>query len=410
MARITSSVLVLFCVKLASLMDPACVIDLECEECVPDNMPLVTSHRAANGSVRVEDGDEVTLACGGGKFLAYPLRESLGAVCRGGRFLAHPDGALRHLLELGCQESVFEDVLHEVEHCAPPLQGRAVRTRAPGSGAPRHLATLCFDADRAVAAFARAGNAPAGLALPPHSEARAPLSLLGNLQQLFDARLRADARRLFSDDARLERRLRGLLRPERVALAAQALTAAPLLAPRYFDGQSARAAGFEAGAVLAWRGVAAGNLRHLQRDVARLLRAAPPRALDVYAGTHGVLSLRAGAARRPLFLKPGRFPVPQYVWTVVHDAAARRALALVLLNDPFVAVSEIRERVFCESACGRAAWLRDLRENRNYEVPAQGLVFCCPVHDFAAVVAEMPRRALADVPAGDAGMLVDSYA
>lgn len=297
-----------------------------------------------------------------------------------------------------------------MEHCAAPLQGRAIRAREAGVGAPRHLAALCFDADRAVATFARAGNAPRGLLLPPHEETHAPLSLLGNFQQMFDARTRADARRLFSDETRLNRRLRELLRHERFSLADQTLTAARLMPARYFDEQSARAAAFESNGVLSWRGVAAGNLRHLQRDVARLMRAARPAALDVYAGTHGVLSLRAGRARRPLFLKPGRFPVPQYLWTVVHDPATQRALALVLLNDPFVAVSEIRERVFCESACGRAAWLRDLRENRNYEVPVQGLVFCCSVHNFTDVVAELPRRIFAHVPLTDAGMLVDSYA
>lgn len=91
-----------------------CVMELECAECVPDNMPLVTSHRAVNGSVRALHGDEVTLACAGGKFLLYPMRDAVSATCRAGRFLVHHDGALRHLLELGCQENIFEDVLHDV--------------------------------------------------------------------------------------------------------------------------------------------------------------------------------------------------------------------------------------------------------------------------------------------------------
>lgn len=297
----------------------------------------------------------------------------------------------------------------QVEECGAPLQGRAYRTREAGAGGTRHLATLCYDADRAVAVSARASNAPAGLLLPPHAEARAPLSLLGNFNHMFDASTRAAARRLFSDDARLQRRLRELLKHDRFSLADRALTAAPLLAGRYFEDQSARVAAFESNTVLAWRGVAEGNLRHVQRDVARLLRAARARhALDVYAGAHGALELRGTG--RELFLLPGRFPVPRYLWTVVHDAVDRRALALVVLNDPFVAVSEIRERVFCESACGRAAWLRDLHRNRNYEVPSYGLVFCCPVHEFAAVVPGVPRRVLADVPASDAGMLLDSRA
>lgn len=91
-----------------------CTIELECAECVPDNMPVVTSHRAANGTVRVPAGGELTLACAGGKFLLYPLADALAAVCEGGRYRVRADRALRHLLDLGCQENVFEDVLHQV--------------------------------------------------------------------------------------------------------------------------------------------------------------------------------------------------------------------------------------------------------------------------------------------------------
>lgn len=77
-------------------------------------MPVVTSHRAANGSVRVPAGDELTLACAGGKFLLYPLADALVAVCEGGRYRLRKDHTLRHMLDLGCQENVFEDVMHQV--------------------------------------------------------------------------------------------------------------------------------------------------------------------------------------------------------------------------------------------------------------------------------------------------------
>lgn len=91
------------------------MIELACPECIPDNMPLVTSHRAAGGAVTAASGDEVLLSCGGGgKFAAYPLLGALAAVCEAGRYRVRHDNALRHLLELGCQENVFEDVLHEV--------------------------------------------------------------------------------------------------------------------------------------------------------------------------------------------------------------------------------------------------------------------------------------------------------
>lgn len=39
-----------------------CVIELECRECVPDNLPIVTSHRAKNGTITASSGDEVTIS------------------------------------------------------------------------------------------------------------------------------------------------------------------------------------------------------------------------------------------------------------------------------------------------------------------------------------------------------------
>ncbi|KAM3957716.1 uncharacterized protein ACR2FA_008228 [Aphomia sociella] len=390
------------CFRHAAFTDSPCVIELECPECIPDNMPLVTSHRSANGTIVANAGDEVLLVCSGGKFLAYPLRDTIAVVCERGRYRVRQDGSLKHLIELGCQENVFEDVLHEVEECGPPLQGRAYQTWA--AGGPRHLATLCFDADAALLRRARTRGG-GELRLRAHSHRAAPLSLLGNFNHMFDATNRRDAERLYSDDAAMTRRLRELLKHDRFAFADQTLTAARVLSPHYFDDQNMRVTEFASNKVAVWRSVAAGNLRHLQHDVALALRASRPHALTVVAGTHGVATTRAGG-RRELFLRAGgRFPLPRYVWTVVHDARRRRALALVLLNDPFVAVSEIEESVFCESACGGVSWLRDLKRNRNYESPVYGLVFCCSLQNFTSVVSNMPSDIIKDLP--DIGMLTD---
>ncbi|WP_348240901.1 hypothetical protein, partial [Salmonella enterica] len=68
----------------------------------------------------------------------------------------------------------------------------------------------------------------------------------------------------------------------------------------------------------------------------------------------------------------GRFPVPRYVWTVVHARGSRLAVALVLLNDPFVSVSEIRAALFCASSCSEVGWLRGLRAHRRYESDVYG--------------------------------------
>ncbi|RVE51373.1 hypothetical protein evm_003928 [Chilo suppressalis] len=394
-----------FSVKIAASEDPPCIIDLECPECIPDNMPLVTSHRAVNGSVRAQSRDEVLLSCGGGKFLAFPLRTTLTAVCEAGRYRLHHDHSLRHLLELGCQESVLEDVLHQVEHCPPPLQGRAYQLQV-SAGRTRHLALVCFDADRGRAERARAGR----LTLAPHIDRAAPLTLLGNFNHMFDARTRRDAERLYRDRASLNRRLQEILKHDRVSLAGQTLTSASLLAPHYFKDQEMRAADFVSNEVAVWRSVADGNLKHLRADVARLLSL--NRELEVHAGTHGVASLRGADNKRvELYLSAARrFPVPLYVWTAVVDPVSHAGLALVLLNDPFVAVSEIREAVFCDSMCGRAAWLRELHRNRHYEVPLYGLVFCCELHNFTRTVPELPAALVQSVRRNEEGMLFGDFA
>lgn len=393
--------------------DPPCLMDLECAECVPDNMPLVTSHQAINGSILVTAGDEVTLACGGGKFLAYPLLDTLTAVCEAGRYRVRlrQDNTLRHLLELGCQESIFEDVLHTVESCAPPHQGRAYKMHDVSSHhAARHLATVCFDEDRAVALSLHMSNAPRNiLSLPAHSDHSAPLSILGNFNHMFDAKTRHDAEKLYSDDTRMNRRLHELFKHERYSFAEQTLTSAKLLSSHYFDDQNMRAADFVSNRVAVWKSVAEGNLFHMHHDLAKFLKLTRPHVeIDVYSGTHGVLSLRSGHSRTEVYLKAGRrFPVPKYIWSVVHAKTLNKALAIVVMNDPFVAVSEIREAVFCDSACSKVPWLHELRRQRNYEVPVYGLVFCCSLQNFTDIVTEMPRNL--NVPAGNEGMLTELF-
>ncbi|XP_022829851.1 uncharacterized protein LOC111358789 [Spodoptera litura] len=392
-----------------------CVIELECAECLPDNMPLVTSHRAANGTLRLADGDALQLSCGAGRFLAAPTHAALAAHCRAGRYVAL--GRLLHLRELGCQQSIFEDVLHQVDDCGN-LQGRAYLMHET-EGRARHLATACFDADRGVAVRLQiAAAGPAGSVAstePAHSHASAPRSLLGNFNQMFDAATRQAAERLYSDDVRLNRRLHELLRHDHYSFADQTLTSGKLLSSRYFDDQFMRVTDFVSNKVAVWSSVAEGNLHHLHQDVASFVESRRGQEeVEVLAGTHGVLSLRtdgagpAGArtdgagpagARTELYLLAGeRFPVPRYVWTVVHARRSRRAVALVVLNDPFVAVSEIRAAVFCASACSEVGWLRALRAQRRYESALYGLAFCCSLRDLAAHVAGLPAGLARDMP------------
>lgn len=261
-------------------------------------------------------------------------------------------------------------------------------------GGVRHLATVCFDEDRAVAVRAHVSNAPHNqLAMPPHSDLKAPLSILGNFNHMFDAKTRHDAEKLYSDDVRLNRRLHELIKHDHYCFAEQTLTSAKLLSGRYFDDQNMRVTEFVSNRVASWMCIVKGNLHHLHRDVAKFMkRNRGVMDLDVYSGTHGVLSLNTGSPRSEVYLKAGnRFPVPKYIWTVVHAKNENKGLAVILLNDPYVTVSEIREAVFCESACGSVSWLIHLKRNRNYERPLSGLVFCCSLPAFAERVTEMPN-------------------
>ncbi|XP_026734082.1 uncharacterized protein LOC113498309 [Trichoplusia ni] len=405
--RLLNLVLFVISFHVAHFTEPWCEIELSCAACVPEAMPRVSGAAAAGGALRAAPGAELGLACGGGAFLAYPARAALRVRCEAGRYRVLHDQQLRHLLDLGCQESVFEDVLHQVENCGSPLQGRAYQVRESNSRA-LHLATVCFDEDRAIAVWLHMSNAEHNqLELAPHDEHSAPLSLLGNFNHMFDAKTRRDSERLFSDDAHMNKRLHEMFKHDHYSFAGQSLTSAKLLSSHYFDEQNMQVTDFASNKVIAWKSVVEGNLRHVQRDVSALLARAARGSLRVWAGARGQAALRAGGARVPLALRgAGRAPAPRYVWTVLHAPQRRRALALVVLNDPFVAVSEIRDAVFCESACGSVSWLRELRRDRHYESPVYGLTFCCSLANFTDVVTELPRDAI-DVPAGREGMLTD---
>lgn len=293
--------------------------------------------------------------------------------------------------------------------CNPPLQGRAYMMQVPGRGS-RHLATLCFEPDRAAPLRALLTGAPHNaLRLPPHDDHRAPLSLLGNFNHMFDAKTRSDAEKLYSDEARMNRRLHEIFKHRRFSFADQYLTPAKLLSDLYFDEQNRRVTDFVSNKVPAWRSVAFGNLLHLQHDLAALLHRGRSSKihLDLYTGTHEVLKLRSGGNQKEFYLKPGRFPVPKYMWAVIHDKKNNKALALAVLNDPFVTVNEIKDAVFCESSCKDVGWVRNLARDYNYMRPLYGLVFCCNVHNFTNVVSEMPKELIKDVPSGNAGMLLN---
>lgn len=333
-------------------------------------------------------GEEARLSCGEGGFMVQPGRRDYRVTCRAGRYV--PDGETdgRHLVELGCAAAAVRDVRVDAALCPGPGSGREYR-----AGDTR-LLQLCYDEERALplrASMATVGDPPE----PRRHSRRA--GMLASLDGVLAARALSETERLLSDERRLTARLRALHGPQPAGLT---LTSAALLPPEYFsDVQVGRAASLLSSRAAVWSAVSGpgGNLRALRRDVSALLRSARAAGvrLRVYSGTHGEQGGR---------LAGDRLPVPRYIWTVV--AGEGRGVALVLLNRPQVAVSEVREAVFCESVCGRLSWLRSLTRDRRYETPLLGLVFCCEVHEFSSQVSEMPLEEVRDVARGAGGLLL----
>ncbi|KAL4713116.1 hypothetical protein ACJJTC_004502 [Scirpophaga incertulas] len=141
--------------------------------------------------------------------------------------------------------------------------------------------------------------------------------------------------------------------------------------------------------VAAWLSVAEGNWRAVQRSVAKFVRTARASrgALAVIAGTHGESGLRLSE----------RVSIPKYLWTVV--VSGRRAVALIVLNDPFVSLHDASV-THCRSVCERLSWLREAADT-----PVYGLLSCCYAADLN--ITELPSTFIEGVSPGDSGLLAD---
>jgi hypothetical protein len=127
------------------------------------------------------------------------------------------------------------------------------------------------------------------------------------------------------------------------------------------------------------------NLQNLQRDISELQL----QHVDLYTGTHGVLSLKNNEGEQTeIFLKENKFPVPKYFWYVVKSE--NKAVAFVIFNRSSISDKDRQKDSFCTSKCEELSWLHHLLENKNYRKVESGLVLCCEFHEFKRTVTEMP--------------------
>lgn len=128
------------------------------------------------------------------------------------------------------------------------------------------------------------------------------------------------------------------------------------------------------------------NFEKLQQDISSLRL----KNIDVYTGTHGVLSLKNNEGEQvEMFLKENKFPVPKFIWFVVRTE--NKAVAFAILNRATVSEKDRQKDSFCTSKCEEITWITNLLENKNYRKVESGYVLCCELNEFRRTVSEMPN-------------------
>ncbi|XP_063223020.1 uncharacterized protein LOC134531258 [Bacillus rossius redtenbacheri] len=110
--------------------------------------------------------------------------------------------------------------------------------------------------------------------------------------------------------------------------------------------------------------------------------------LEVYAGTHGVASLRG---KRLYIHRPDdeheKTPVPQWLWKLVVDRSGNCGVVFLVLNNPYMTSEQAaRARLNCSSAGDSVPFMGEARWSRVGE----GYSHTCAVRDFLRHVQVLP--------------------
>ena len=113
--------------------------------------------------------------------------------------------------------------------------------------------------------------------------------------------------------------------------------------------------------------------------------------LEVYTGTHEAATLPdVAGVQRELHLYHDKnnnqgLRVPKFYWKVVYNPKTQEGIALVGINNPYVA-NPSGDYIFCTDVCSKVSWLQ--WDQKNVQ---KGYSYCCEVDDFRATVKTLPQ-------------------
>lgn len=112
--------------------------------------------------------------------------------------------------------------------------------------------------------------------------------------------------------------------------------------------------------------------------------------IDVYMGTHSVLSLKSGAHNADVHLLPdeSKYPVPEYLWVAVKTNTGQSA-GFLISNDIDANENYLAENAPVENRCPQLYWLKNLLTNDAYKKSKNGYVVCNQLKYFIETIPEM---------------------
>lgn len=141
-----------------------------------------------------------------------------------------------------------------------------------------------------------------------------------------------------------------------------------------------------------WATFNSGNWAKIEEAVRRLV-AARDLTVDVYTGTHGIISFKdVNGKQREYYLNfdengRGLIPVPKIFYKVIIDKETKKGVVLIGVNNPFVTLSEIKQDyIFCKDISYQITWVHNIQER----IP-DGYYYACNVNEFSIVVQTLPK-------------------